>query len=77
MKRIGFSVTLILSAFLLGQATAGEMLSITDVAGRTVEVEVPAKKVVLGEGRFLLFQATRVTLFCPSVFSYWRRREVS
>lgn len=53
MKRIGFSVTLILSAFLLGQATASEMLSITDVAGRTIEVEVPAKKVVLGEGRFL------------------------
>ena len=34
-------------------ASASETVSITDIAGRTVDVNVPVKKMILGEGRFL------------------------
>lgn len=55
MTKIGSrAVLLMLLALLCAPAGhAGERVSITDVAGRTVEVRAPAEKVILGEGRFL------------------------
>jgi len=41
--------TLIWSA----SASAGETVTLTDIAGREVTVEVPVKHMILGEGRFL------------------------
>lgn len=35
------------------QAHAGETITLTDVSGREVTVEVPVKHMILGEGRFL------------------------
>ncbi|MEQ8505770.1 MAG: ABC transporter substrate-binding protein [Rhodospirillales bacterium] len=34
-------------------AQAGKTITVTDIAGRTVEVSVPVKTMILGEGRFL------------------------
>lgn len=34
------------------QAHAGETITLTDVSGREVTVEVPVKHMILGEGRF-------------------------
>ena len=53
MKRIGFLVVAMLSVIAAHPGHADERISVTDVVGRTVEVRVPAKKVILGEGRFL------------------------
>ena len=36
---------------------AGEMVTVTDITGREVEVEVPVEKVILGEGRQIYFTA--------------------
>ena len=36
---------------------AGEMVTVTDITGRKVEVEVPVEKVILGEGRQIYFTA--------------------
>lgn len=53
MKRnailIAFAVAALLSSF----GASAETISVTDIAGRTVKINVPADKVVLGEGRFL------------------------
>ena len=43
------AATLIWSA----NASAGETVTLTDIAGREVTVEVPVKHMILGEGRFL------------------------
>jgi len=54
-----FAVYLILAlAGSLASATAQEKITVTDLAGRTVEVPHGAKKVILGEGR--MFYATVV-----------------
>ncbi|MBO6838753.1 MAG: Fe3+-hydroxamate ABC transporter substrate-binding protein, partial [Alphaproteobacteria bacterium] len=34
-------------------AQAKDLVTVTDLAGRTVEVAVPVQRIVLGEGRFL------------------------
>lgn len=39
--------------FALSEATAKEIVVITDVAGRTVTVETPVSSMILGEGRYL------------------------
>lgn len=36
-----------------GAPLKAETIAVTDVAGRTVQVQVPVKKMILGEGRFL------------------------
>ncbi|WP_417710348.1 ABC transporter substrate-binding protein [Roseibium aggregatum] len=38
-------------------AFAGDMVTVTDITGREVEVEVPVEKVILGEGRQIYFTA--------------------
>ena len=40
-------------AFMPFSGALAEKVTITDIAGRTIEVEAPVKRVILGEGRFL------------------------
>ncbi|MDT1064133.1 hypothetical protein RM190_19885 [Paracoccus sp. CPCC 101403] len=40
-----------IAALSWGQGAAAETITVTDLAGRTVEVPHGAKKVILGEGR--------------------------
>lgn len=53
MKRIGFFLVCCVSLVCIAGASTADKVSVTDVAGRTVEINVPVDKVVLGEGRFL------------------------
>ncbi|KZB54098.1 ABC transporter substrate-binding protein [Thalassospira xiamenensis] len=47
-------LTLVASfSMITGLAQAGETISLTDVLGREVTIEVPVKHMILGEGRFL------------------------
>lgn len=49
-----FRIAAILAmAFLPVSGAFAETVTITDIAGRTIEVEAPVKRVILGEGRFL------------------------
>ena len=48
-----FSIALLLGCLFLGQANAGQTVTITDLAGRSVEINVPVEKLILGEGRYL------------------------
>lgn len=43
----------ILVAYAISPAKAGETVELTDLAGRTVSVQVPVQRIILGEGRFL------------------------
>ncbi|MBO6948079.1 MAG: ABC transporter substrate-binding protein [Rhodospirillales bacterium] len=53
MKRVGFFLVCWISLFCsTNEAVAGKV-TVTDVAGRAVDVSIPVDKVVLGEGRFL------------------------
>jgi iron complex transport system substrate-binding protein len=45
------------TTFLPVAALAGDMVTVTDITGREVEVEVPVEKVILGEGRQIYFTA--------------------
>ncbi|WP_417690056.1 ABC transporter substrate-binding protein [Roseibium sp.] len=44
--------------FLPVGANAAETVTVTDITGRNVEVQVPVEKVILGEGRQIYFTAT-------------------
>lgn len=52
------AVSAVVGAFLVPAAAwAGETVTVTDITGRKVEVEVPVEKVILGEGRQIYFTA--------------------
>lgn len=53
MKRFVGCAVLCLSLLVSVRPAVAEKAILTDVAGRAVEVEVPVRKMVLGEGRFL------------------------
>ncbi|SHN19863.1 ABC transporter substrate-binding protein [Roseibium suaedae] len=42
-------------ALISGSALAGDLVHVTDITGRDVEVSVPAERVILGEGRQIYF----------------------
>ncbi len=48
---------LVTATFLPAMALAGDVVTVTDITGREVEVEVPVEKVILGEGRQIYFTA--------------------
>ncbi len=48
---------LLTAALLPSPASAGDLVTVTDITGRKVEVEVPVEKVILGEGRQTYFTA--------------------
>lgn len=50
LSRLRILIVLAATLFLVFPASA---LTLTDIAGRTVKLEGPAKKIILGEGRFL------------------------
>ncbi|HBC09104.1 MAG TPA: iron ABC transporter substrate-binding protein [Rhodospirillaceae bacterium] len=52
-RRALLASVLVLAAGLLAPPAAAETVRVTDIAGRTVEVAVPVKTMILGEGRFL------------------------
>ncbi|KKJ75620.1 hypothetical protein WH95_17460 [Kiloniella litopenaei] len=47
------AIALWVGCLFFGQANAEQTVTITDLAGRSVEVSVPVKKLILGEGRYL------------------------
>jgi len=53
MKWIGLVTAVVAALFSAPVVNAGDKVTLTDVAGREVQVRVPARKVILGEGRFL------------------------
>ena len=52
-RRALLASALILAVGLLAPPAAAETVRVTDLAGRTVEVRVPVKTMILGEGRFV------------------------
>lgn len=57
MIRILATAALLTGALVSSAAFAGEKVTVTDITGRNVEVEVPVEKVILGEGRQIYFTA--------------------
>ncbi len=53
MKRPGSLAALIVAVVCFAHAAAAGEVTVTDVAGRNVTINVPVKSVILGEGRFL------------------------
>lgn len=53
-----FAATAMLAAVLFpAELMAADTVTVTDIAGRTVEVQAPVEKVILGEGRQIYFTA--------------------
>jgi iron complex transport system substrate-binding protein len=52
-----FGAFLLIGAALAPAAHAAETVTITDITGRNVDVQVPVEKVILGEGRQIYFTA--------------------
>ena len=55
-KNVAFAAAVSL-ALIADTATAGDLVKITDITGREVEVSVPVDRVILGEGRQIYFTA--------------------
>lgn len=55
-KNVAFAAAVSL-ALIADTAVAGELVKITDITGREVEVSVPVDRVILGEGRQIYFTA--------------------
>lgn len=53
MYRIGFLVAFMLITFGVSKSIASDVVTLTDIAGRTINLKRPISKVLLGEGRFL------------------------
>jgi len=51
------TAALLTGVLISSAALAGEKVTVTDITGRNVEVEVPVEKVILGEGRQIYFTA--------------------
>ncbi len=52
------AAALLATGFLPTGAIGAETITVTDITGREVEVQVPVEKVILGEGRQIYFTAT-------------------
>ncbi|GAB4513342.1 MAG: ABC transporter substrate-binding protein [Roseibium sp.] len=56
-KSILAAAAMAAAAFIPAGLVAADTVTVTDIAGRTVEVQVPVEKVILGEGRQIYFTA--------------------
>jgi iron complex transport system substrate-binding protein len=57
MRNIGKAALLAIGIFGVAFPALAEKISVTDVTGRTVEVNAPAERMILGEGRQIYFLA--------------------